>query len=96
MTGNALSEVVTKDNIKDVQKKIQNGVAKSLSVGTLDPAASREVLRQLNTLVKPGISVGQVLENVNKVITDSFRKTGFVEYEPMKIITRMFTQSNYR
>lgn len=96
MNNDPLNEKITRDNLNGVKKKIELGVTKSLSIKTMDNASAKAVLNKLGTLVTVGKSVGQVLFDINKVIVESFKKTGFQEREPMKAITRMFTQPGWK
>lgn len=88
----SLEERITPQNKAEIKKRIEKGTVQGLKRKTLDNAAAKAVLKEVDSFLRNGDTVFAVLMKVNGVLNRSFEQTGFDGgREPIKIFQRQFT-----
>lgn len=87
-----LDTIVTRENMSEVTRRIQNAIRSSLNDRLLDAPAATAALKMLPSAVKIGKPIGDAVTQIGKAVQQSLKRTGYKEHEPMRGVIRALTQ----
>ena len=78
-------KIFSLEDMNDVKKKIEKGIFWCLKLNLLDNNIAKKVLSKLDSIIKEGIEIEDVLSEIDQIIHDD---------ETMKLVQRQFTASD--